>query len=767
MNNPLVSWLMPVYNAEATVGRAIESMLAQTYRNFELVIVVEADCTDLTYNICQRYANADDRIRIIQNDVKLGIAKSLNIGLEHCSGKYIARMDADDVSLPERLDKQVAFMENNPDCGVLGTACLAVYDDYECAAPYPETDDEIKTGLLFQSTIAHPSVMLRTEILRGHAITYPLDVAEDYALWVELASKTKMANLPDILVKYNRSDEQRSATNHAAVRRSSADISRRAIKKMLGIDTENYQDRFVGWRGEDAPPADAGEYLRASARLLREIEAANAHLKVFDEECLLSQLRTQWVLAKEQICISCLPLGYDGCDFQFCCSITDRYLEMCTRRLRGKRSRVLLYGTGAFCEYVMKTPEPYPFEIIGICDSNPAKAGTALFGKKVIASADIDALDFDYILISTPRYASEIYRYLTDELLIQKEKILPYLAVHEISYHLFKRELANAGTNKKSNSGTAYIFCAPDYGNIGDHAILEAERRFIAKHLKCDAVEVPYGLYRKVLPTLKQQINRNDTILITGGGFLGSLWFSAEAQVRSVIKEFPHNRIIILPQTIYWEEGAKWEKESEKTRAIYEEHGNLTICARDNATLELVREIYPKCGTILAPDMVLSCEWRDYFDADIERSGALLCLKADKESIVSEQDKRSLQKAAEGLCGKAAIGNTNYDYPITALTRDAELRRKLNEFRASEMVITDRLHGMIFAAVTGTPCVVLSNCNHKLRSNFEWVKDLGYIRFAESADEAEAAASEVMNARDSEYDIRLLESKYNDLIECF
>ena len=212
---PHISVLMPVYNCEQYVHDAVKSILNQSYTNYELLIVDDAS-TDTTVSIIKSFT--DSRIQLIEKPKNTGYTNSLNQGIFMCKGKYIARMDGDDISLPERFAKQVEFMDANPEVVVCGTTYK--YFGNPKTITIPETHDAIKIGLLWGNCLAHPSVMIRKEAL--HQFSTPYDTnkepAEDYDLWVKLLNVGKLHNLPETLIEYRtyslqvsrkRAEEQR------------------------------------------------------------------------------------------------------------------------------------------------------------------------------------------------------------------------------------------------------------------------------------------------------------------------------------------------------------------------------------------------------------------------------------------------------------------------------------------------------------------------------------------------------------------------------
>ncbi len=203
-STPLVSVNMPVYNGENFIGKAIESILAQTYTNFELVIVDDGS-TDGTLRIIEGYADA--RVRVVRNPHNLGLALTRNRALEASQGKYVAILDSDDVALPTRLDEQVAFLEANPKFGMVGSWVQPINS---MGTPVgqtwelPETSERIPLILLFHNYFVQSAVMLRRSALPTVAYRENFPPAEDYDLWVRITRQHKTWNLPKVLVQYRQ-----------------------------------------------------------------------------------------------------------------------------------------------------------------------------------------------------------------------------------------------------------------------------------------------------------------------------------------------------------------------------------------------------------------------------------------------------------------------------------------------------------------------------------------------------------------------------------
>jgi glycosyltransferase involved in cell wall biosynthesis len=191
---------MPVFNAEKYLREAIESILHQTFTDFELVIVNDGS-TDGSKAIVRSFS--DQRIRYVENETNLGMAKSLNKGIDLCCGKYVARMDADDISLPRRLEKQYRFMEAHPDIGICSSWAQVIDDNGRVTGKILlQTDPKLVfIHLLFSVPFVHPACCIRADLLKENKYQRE-PVAEDYDLWSRLGDRTRMANLPEFLLQY-------------------------------------------------------------------------------------------------------------------------------------------------------------------------------------------------------------------------------------------------------------------------------------------------------------------------------------------------------------------------------------------------------------------------------------------------------------------------------------------------------------------------------------------------------------------------------------
>ncbi|MBR5506594.1 MAG: glycosyltransferase [Clostridia bacterium] len=211
---PEISVIMSVYNGETYLKEAIDSIINQTFQNWELIII--NDCsTDSTGEILAGFALMDERIKIHTNETNLKLPSSLNKAISLCSGKYIARMDADDICLPERLEKQYKFMEENNDIALSSCRFMTVKNGvYMSGGAGGRCDNEaIRTMLLVANPILHPGVIAKAEVMKKFCYDTTLTCTEDLELWTRMATEDqKMQILPECLFIYRLHDKQITST---------------------------------------------------------------------------------------------------------------------------------------------------------------------------------------------------------------------------------------------------------------------------------------------------------------------------------------------------------------------------------------------------------------------------------------------------------------------------------------------------------------------------------------------------------------------------
>ena len=201
MPQPRITVLMPVYNGEKYLREAIGSVLNQTFRDFELLIIDDGS-TDGTQEIASRFG--DSRIRLEKNDINLGLIATLNRGLDLAQGEFIARMDCDDISFPERFARQVEFLDRHPDIGICGTWYKKISSHKTITIRAPVGHGTIRFLLLFDNPFLHSTMVMRRSVLKNRGLRFDPRYrhAEDYDFWARVSESTRTANIPEVLLSY-------------------------------------------------------------------------------------------------------------------------------------------------------------------------------------------------------------------------------------------------------------------------------------------------------------------------------------------------------------------------------------------------------------------------------------------------------------------------------------------------------------------------------------------------------------------------------------
>lgn len=287
-----------------------------------------------------------------------------------------------------------------------------------------------------------------------------------------------------------------------------------------------------------------------------------------------------------------------------------------------------------------------------------------------------------------------------------------------------------------------FILGTPNHGNLGDWAIAFAQEEMIRKNAAGAGVYfVSETDYWKVRGFLLRQVRKEDVLVLTGGGNLGDLYPYAEDLRRDAIKSFPHQQKILFPQSLAFVGHAQ----PKRLLRPYRRAENLVLFARERESCERMAEALGVERVCLVPDIALSLSWP--VAGPIARSGVLVCLRKDGEAKLTQSERSNMITLLRERFCSVTLTDTVAPGRLNQQQAKKALADKLRAFRQAELVVTDRLHGMIFAALTQTPCVSLSNFNQKVREVYRWLEDFSYIRYVDDPSSLEDAITEVLSAK--------------------
>lgn len=276
---PRVTALMPLFNGAEYIRESLESVQNQTYTDWEFIVVNDFGSDDGCADVVHQYSEKDPRIILVQLDTRLGLAASLNVGLDMARGEYIARVDVDDPSEPERFAKQVMYLDEHPEITLCSCYCKSITVNGSNQELVPTDPEELKAAMLFQNEIRHSGTMLRKSFFDSHNLRYdPNYIVEDYELWTRaLMEGALLANLPEVLVTHRWGFGNVSISKGPQLEEESRTISKR-ILKWLGVDTDNCPPELLsGWRARPSKFAKANTMLvlQRGYELLNRIISAN------------------------------------------------------------------------------------------------------------------------------------------------------------------------------------------------------------------------------------------------------------------------------------------------------------------------------------------------------------------------------------------------------------------------------------------------------------------------------------------------------------
>lgn len=266
-----------------------------------------------------------------------------------------------------------------------------------------------------------------------------------------------------------------------------------------------------------------------------------------------------------------------------------------------------------------------------------------------------------------------------------------------------------------NNSSKIILLGTSVHGNLGDQAIAISELDYLQKISNDrDVVEIPMPLFKTYRETIRRYVNPKDTIIISGGGWMGNLWIHNEIIIRQIVMDYPDNRIVIFPQTLYYTNDEYGDHTIAETKDIFGKHRDLILSVRDKRSYDFAEKrlkLKPNKNLVFCPDMVVYGTLAQKNITFSDNKSALLCLRNDVEKK-SNTDNVIQVLLDAGYTIKKTTTVLNHLIPLKK--RLYEVQDKLTEFQSASIVVTDRLHAMLFASLAGTPCIAFDNATGKV-----------------------------------------------------
>ena len=300
--NPLITVLMPTFNSENYIAETLWSVFEQTCSDFEVLIMDEAGSSPETAEVISLFE--DDRIRLIRNETRLGLAESLNEGIRIARGKYIARIDADDLAKEDRFELQADFLEKHDEYGLCGSRQHHFGVDNDFVHEVAIEHEDIKAALIYGCEVCHSTIMIRKDLFLSNNLFYDnTKKAEDYELWTRAIHKFKFHNLKEVLGEYRIGADNITKNKFNALSSESAEIASNNLSKYLHVEVPKMHIQFLtGWenRFEEVESDKRRSALKEEESILREMAKNNLEYKEYKDSSLLMAInrRWRWVLGK-------------------------------------------------------------------------------------------------------------------------------------------------------------------------------------------------------------------------------------------------------------------------------------------------------------------------------------------------------------------------------------------------------------------------------------------------------------------------------------
>lgn len=309
----------------------------------------------------------------------------------------------------------------------------------------------------------------------------------------------------------------------------------------------------------------------------------------------------------------------------------------------------------------------------------------------------------------------------------------------------------------KIKQSDCILLYTPVHGNLGDHAIVQTQKQILSDY-NFSYVEIPRDEIIMREKAFAKIIPKDKVLLIPGGGFLGSLWPREEYGFRNIIKAFPNNRIIVFPQTISFDCKGEGRDYFEESKRIYSGHKFLKLFVRDTFSYHFIKENMPEVDVSLVPDVVTSLKAEVITN---KREGIRFFIRNDKEKVVSDKEFEEIKKIVNTKWANEDVkyGDTVQKGKIYPDCREQMIKQKLEEFSSAKLVVTDRLHGLLFSTITATPCIAFNNSNGKVAAQYSWIKNNDYVQMVSNIDEFRRAIETIDIEKTYKYDDSFVKEK--------
>lgn len=763
--NKLISVIVPIYNTEKYINACVDSIISQTYKNIEIILVDDGS-QDKSPIICETYKKKDARVKVIHKE-NGGLSSARNAGIDIANGEYLAFVDSDD-SIHHTFIASLYQMCEENDCDIAQCDYLATKDDSiklepqkknriniissqeavkKCCEGYESVKFIVSWDKLYKAYLFSDIRFPEGKIHEDNFVSYQL-------FWK--ANKIVISN--QCLYWYLQRRDSIIGRKYNKNRLDSLDAS----KEKLEFCKKNKLNQ---------------EYVVMLLHYYRDIwknhELVKENIENADE--ILLNLEKEALKLQKEI------LNLSGR------SVLEN-LRIVYPHLNKKEKEKYYHLYGKRIEFVYQENYKFPFDSFQK-GTNIAIYGAGAVGKSYISQLSntkyckvsvwvdnlwrdyeklgynvepIDSLlknDFDYVLIAVknPQIAQEMKENIMSWGIDEKKIVIEYPDDIKGSRQRF---IDRSESILDSCVRRCFLMNTPDHGNLGDQALAMSAVSYIKDYfLNDELVEVTGRQWDCCKKIIKNKMKCKDIIFIVGGGFMGDLWKLEDSRVKEIIETFPDNKIIFLPQSFYYQNDIFSIAEFDKK--FYQKYQNVYFMHREKNSYEyFVKNIVSDTNrSKLYPDMVL---YMNSIQPKIRESKILLCFRLDKEKVATEEIERIYDDCKSTGYDVLAI-DTVVDRSMTIEERTQEVFNLLEDISKAKLLITDRLHGMLFSTITGTPCIAIDNVSKKVSGVFKWLKNSSYIKCVGAEEITEKLVNEMLSITESRYNNSMFTHDFDDM----
>jgi exopolysaccharide biosynthesis predicted pyruvyltransferase EpsI/glycosyltransferase involved in cell wall biosynthesis len=702
-NNVKVTVVVPVFNVASYLRECIDSILTQTLEDIE-VICADGGSKDGSLEILNEYEEFDGRVKIISKDGS-GYGQSVNEAMDMAKGKYIGLVESDDAIAPKMYETLYSFAEeHNLDW---------VRSDYYYYYSEKDDDKRFKQGeIVFDKEDYHKVYNPKIDYqpyrtaLRTWAGLYKRDFLDKYSIrhnetpggsyqdagfFVKTLYYAERVYFSDVPFYMWRQDNMSSSMHYDAKKVVEKSFNEWRLNKKY-LDKNNLNKRaYAGFRYR--------QYL--SYRWTLEMAAPS------DKKNVFKIIRKEMIKANKKKEIDrdfFYPWEWE--EFQELIKNPKKYFLRFSiqqkKRKSGFKSKIkkILHPLAAFSQkLVYKLFGRVSTELLNQANRMAFRTEEAVNHEIAVTENKIDAVA-SQLLEKINQVDSALEGKIdTIEKNWDNNKIfIDFLKDCWVSDMIVEKKIFLVGT--------------PEHSNIGDAAIAVGEYEFIKKYFpQYKIVEIQLLQLEWKYQIMRSIINNDDLIFLQGGGNLGNLYLHEEELRRKIIADYPNNKIVIMPQSIYFTNDKDGERERKISAEAYSRHKDLTLFVRGLESLEFAKEFFYNTRCMDALDLALMLKG----DFEYERKGILLCIKdLTDESGLSENLHEEIKRTVEKFDSSFETSKNYYvNYDIYQGIRRMVVDEELKKFSRHKLVVTDRLHGLIFSVVTKTPCVLIGGYYQK------------------------------------------------------